>query len=106
VKTTKEKYSPEEKAKRSEKRQAAATKVEGRYSLGRTSIPSSVKHEVVKREAFQCNFKSQEGVRCQTKRWLNFHHVKEVAIGGLNTSNNLTFLCTSHHKLIHKGLRG
>jgi hypothetical protein len=106
VKTTKEKYSPEEKAKRSEKRKVALRKVTPVSSLGRTPISSSVKHEVVKREAFQCNFKSQEGVRCQTKRWLNFHHVKEVAIGGLNTSNNLTFLCTSHHKLIHKGLRG
>jgi hypothetical protein len=105
VKTTKEKYSPEEKAKRSKKRKVMAQKAKP-VSLGkvikRQPIPNAVKHEVVKREAFQCSFKSQEGVRCQTKRWLNFHHQLEVANGGLNTASNLTFLCTSHHKLIHK----
>jgi hypothetical protein len=102
VKTTKEKYSPEEKAKRSEKRKIIAPKVKPGSSLGRTPIPSSIKHEIVRREAFQCNFTSPQGVRCQTKRWLNFHHKKEVAKGGQNTVSNLTFLCTSHHKFIHK----
>jgi 5-methylcytosine-specific restriction endonuclease McrA len=102
VKTTKEKYSPVEKAKRSEKRISMRSKVTQESSLGRTPIPSSVKHEVVKREAYQCNFKSPEGVRCQTKRWLNLHHQQEVSKGGKNTSDNLTFLCTSHHKFIHK----
>jgi hypothetical protein len=102
VKTTKEKYSPEEKAKRNEKRKKVTQKVNPVSSSGRTPIPSSVKHEVVKREAFQCNFTSPLGVRCQTKRWLNFHHKQEVANGGKNTSENLTFLCTSHHKFIHK----
>jgi hypothetical protein len=102
VKTTKEKYSPEEKAKRSKKRNLVTQKVKLVSSLGRKPIPSSVKHEVVKREAFQCNFTSPQGVRCQTKRWLNFHHQQEVAKGGKNTPENLTFLCTSHHQFIHK----
>jgi hypothetical protein len=101
VKTTKEKYSPEEKAKRSEKRKVALRKVTQGSSLGRTPIPNSVKHEVVRREAFQCNFTSPQGVRCQTKRWLDMHHKQEVAKGGKNTPDNLTFLCTSHHKFVH-----
>ena len=102
VKTTKEKFSPEEKSLRSEKRKAAVQKVKPVVSLGRMPIPSSVKHAVVKRGAFQCSFKSPQGVRCQTKRWLNFHHEHEVSQGGPNTPDNLTFLCTSHHRWIHK----
>jgi hypothetical protein len=102
VKTTKEKYSPEEKAKRSEKRKAAMIKVEADSSLGRTPIPRAVKNEVIRREAFQCNFTSPQGVRCQTKRWLSLHHRQEVAHGGKNTPENLTFLCSSHHRWHHK----
>jgi hypothetical protein len=101
VKTTKEKYSPEEKAKRSENRKVRDQK-EKSSSSGRIPIPNSVKHEVVRREAFQCNYTSAQGVRCQTKRWLDMHHKQEVAKGGKNISENLTFLCTSHHRWIHK----
>jgi hypothetical protein len=37
--------------------------------------------------------------------WCEVHHLDEWAAGGLTDSDNLTFACAPHHKLIGKGWR-
>lgn len=69
---------------------------------GRRVVPQRIKHQIVRREAFQCGFRSVNGVRCQTKRWLHLHHIQEVARGGANTPENLIFLCSTHHRWTHR----
>jgi len=38
---------------------------------------------------------------CGQKRWIHLHHIVPVAKGGKNTLENLTTLCSAHHKLVH-----
>lgn len=69
---------------------------------GSHAIPASVKHEVVLRQGFQCTHLGTDGRRCHERRWLHFHHLREVANGGLNTPENLRLLCSAHHRLWHR----
>ncbi len=68
---------------------------------GRHPVPTSVVHPVQLRDGNQCTFVGPFGVRCEQKRWLHLHHVKEVAKGGLNSLDNLRILCQAHHRLTH-----
>ncbi|MBI2605974.1 MAG: HNH endonuclease [Deltaproteobacteria bacterium] len=40
-------------------------------------------------------------MRCEQKRWLQVHHIKPVSLGGGNTLENLTTLCSGHHRMRH-----
>lgn len=68
---------------------------------GRRPVPQWVKRGVIARDGRQCSYVGPEGRRCEQKRWLHFHHKKEVARGGLNTQENLEILCSGHHRLHH-----
>jgi hypothetical protein len=61
---------------------------------GRAPIPKSVQHAVNLRDQRRCQ-------RCQGTRYLQFHHIKEVARGGLNTVENIKTLCSSCHRGLH-----
>lgn len=91
-----EKFDPIEKAKR-----AISSRKQNEPKPGRRPIPQDVKHEVVTRDKNQCTYVSREGRRCSQKRWLHFHHEKEVRMGGLNTASNLKLLCSTHHRMLH-----
>ncbi len=73
-----------------------------RRRAGRQPIRQSVKHEVVRNDGMQCAWRDANGVRCQQRRWVNFHHLKEVQQGGLNIAPNLKLLCYPHHRLVHE----
>ncbi len=96
AKLCREKLDPEKKAERARK-----VIFLGNAKAGRHVIPDSVKHQVVKRAGWRCSFRSEDGRRCEQKRWLDFHHIIEVGNGGLNTPENLTILCSSHHSYHH-----
>ena len=67
----------------------------------RKPIPAQIKHDVITRDNNQCTF-TKNGTRCNNRRWIHFHHIKSVAEGGQNTPENLTLLCSEHHKILHE----
>jgi hypothetical protein len=40
---------------------------------------------------------------CERKRYLDAHHLEHWAHGGETRLENLTLLCTHHHRLLHEG---
>jgi hypothetical protein len=40
---------------------------------------------------------------CERKRYLDAHHLHHWAHGGETSADNLTLLCTYHHRLLHEG---
>lgn len=98
VSECREKHDPERKANR---RKVSSAKPQ--TGPGRQPIRTSLKHEVVLRQGFQCAHRGPDGRRCEQKRWLHFDHIQEVARGGLNEAKNLRLLCSAHHRLRHRG---
>lgn len=73
----------------------------------RRPIPATIEHEVALRDVGQCTAIDSKGVRCERRRWLHIHHVNPVSMGGQNTTENLTTLCSAHHQMRHGGqMRG
>jgi hypothetical protein len=69
--------------------------------VGRTPIRAIELHRVVLRDQGRCT-QVENGKRCENQRWTEIHHIVPVARGGKNSSENLTTLCSAHHKLIHQ----
>lgn len=67
----------------------------------RRPIVSSTAHKVVLRDDAQCTATKPDGTRCGSKRWLHIHHIQPVSLGGGNTAENLTTLCSAHHQMRH-----
>jgi len=69
----------------------------------RETIPAAVQHQVLLRDQGTCQFptKTSGNHICGQKRWIHLHHIVPVAKGGPNTLENLSTLCSAHHKLIH-----
>ncbi len=53
------------------------------------------------RDQRQCTFQDENGQRCEERRWLDVHHVVPRSKGGEDTLENLTTLCSGHHRLVH-----
>ncbi|MBI4402507.1 MAG: HNH endonuclease, partial [Deltaproteobacteria bacterium] len=96
AKTTREKFDPMEKAKRAKPVSSGNTVEQGRHP-----IAAAIKHEVIRRDGNQCTYVGSDGVRCNQRRWLHLHHIKEVAKGGTNTADNLRLACFQHHQAHH-----
>ncbi len=62
----------------------------------------SVRTQVAKRDVAQCTFITPTGKRCSSKRWLHVHHKTPRALGGADTLENLTTLCSTHHRHLHR----
>ena len=71
----------------------------------REPIPSSILHQVNLRDQRHCTHLNQNGQRCNQSRWTEVHHRTPVALGGKNTLENLTTLCSVHHQWVHAGHR-
>jgi hypothetical protein len=69
---------------------------------GKRIVRAQTKHEVNLRDQGQCTHRYPDGKRCQSRRWVDMHHVIELAHGGSNTAGNLTTLCAGHHRLLHR----
>ena len=67
----------------------------------RETIPSVLRHAVYMRDGGQCTFRNDKGERCASRRWIDTHHIVGISEGGTNAIENLTTLCSSHHRLIH-----
>jgi 5-methylcytosine-specific restriction endonuclease McrA len=47
----------------------------------------------------QCEYRSANGVRCESRRYLEVDHVDSVAFGGQSVVGNHKILCTTHHRM-------
>lgn len=61
----------------------------------------SVSRQIDLRDGGQCTFLDESGKRCEERRWLDVHHVIPKSRGGLGTFENLTTLCSGHHRMTH-----
>lgn len=64
--------------------------------------PSRVEHDITLRDQNRCTYADQNGNRCESRRWLDKHHVVAFADGGDHTVENLQTLCSAHHRMKHK----
>lgn len=94
-----EKLDPLAKAQRNVDKPKPEESLSSRTKM-RTPLPAAIKHQVALRDNLQCT-EIVNGVRCSSRRWLQMHHRKPVSMGSNNTAENLTILCSGHHRMIH-----
>jgi hypothetical protein len=61
-------------------------------------IPAAVQRASARRDGDQCTFVSKNGKRCTERAFLEFHHLKPYAQGGLATVDNITLRCRRHNQ--------
>lgn len=59
--------------------------------------PAHVKRFVSRRDAGRCAFVGTNGRRCETRAFLEFHHVVPYAVGGEATVENIQLRCRAHN---------
>lgn len=100
-----QKQDPVEKAKRFEVKTKskdpnnAAASVLGTHS--RRYITAQTKHQVYLRDQGQCAHIDKENKRCESRRWLDIHHIIPISQKGTHATQNLITLCYNHHKQMH-----
>ena len=67
----------------------------------RKALPAHLKHQVYLNNNGQCASTDKEGKRCVSRRFLEIHHIQPLSRGGLDEIDNLTLLCSGHHKAEH-----
>lgn len=60
-------------------------------------IPAAVRRSVWNRDGGRCAFVGPRG-RCETAAFLEYHHVKPYAAGGVTTVGNLELRCRAHNR--------
>ncbi len=63
--------------------------------------PATIEHKVDIRDGARCTFVGANGKRCESRRWLEKHHIVEFSAGGGHEVENLETLCSGHHKIVH-----
>ena len=71
----------------------------GRRSEDPRSVPAEVQRAVWERDGHQCTYVSEDGHRCEERRFVELDHVEAVARGGEATVSNLRVLCRAHNQL-------
>ncbi|MCZ6890696.1 MAG: DUF222 domain-containing protein [Gammaproteobacteria bacterium] len=61
------------------------------------TIPTGIKRALLARDR-SCSFPG-----CTHDKWVDAHHIKHWIDGGETRLENLTLLCTHHHRLVHEG---
>lgn len=67
----------------------------------RKPIPARVRHQLMMKYNGQCSYVNQEGKRCESKRFLDIHHIRPISHGGTDDLENLMLICSGHHRLLH-----
>jgi len=66
-----------------------------------TRAPSNVsratRREVLERDGLRCSFRSDDGVQCDARAWLEDDHIHPRARGGSSGAANVRFLCKAHN---------
>ena len=66
--------------------------------LAPRDIPRHVQRAVGRRDAGQCAFVAPDGHRCTERTFLEFHHIRPYARGGLATVENISLRCRRHNQ--------
>jgi len=66
-------------------------------TLGSRNIPAVIRREVWYRDEGRCAFVGEDGVRCDSRGHLEFHHLVPWAEGGATTPGNLALRCRVHN---------
>lgn len=61
-------------------------------------LPADVKRRVHARDQGRCTFVSENGRRCDARRFLEYDHIEPVARGGKCTAENLRLRCRAHNQ--------
>lgn len=69
-----------------------------RLSQRERHIPAEVRRTVWERDGGQCTFVSTTGVRCGSRRLVEFDHVDPVARGGEATVDGIRLRCRTHNQ--------
>ncbi|MDZ4678428.1 MAG: HNH endonuclease signature motif containing protein, partial [Oligoflexia bacterium] len=67
----------------------------------RSSIPTQLKRQVILRDKDKCQHRYYDGSKCENQRFIEIHHKIPISHGGQNQIQNLTTLCSGHHKAQH-----
>ena len=66
----------------------------------RKHIDHQTRRDLVVRDGVRCAFVGSNGLRCDARAFLQFHHRQAWARGGGDTADNLELLCRSHNCLL------
>jgi hypothetical protein len=61
-------------------------------------VPRPVRRVVWPREGEQCGFRSEAGVRCEERAFLELHHREPYALGGPASAANIALRCRRHNR--------
>lgn len=61
-------------------------------------VPTAVRRTVWVRDGGRCAFVGIGGRRCNARAFLEFHHVKPYASGGVATADNISLRCRPHNQ--------
>jgi hypothetical protein len=64
------------------------------------NVPAAIRRALRSRDR-GCSFPG-----CERDRYVDVHHIEHWALGGETSLDNLTLLCTQHHRLLHEGRFG
>ena len=67
----------------------------------RSPLPAKLRHQVYLKFQGQCGHETPHGARCLNRRFLEVHHIRPVSHGGSDHLDNLSLLCSGHHKMTH-----
>ncbi len=72
----------------------------GELDVGRRSrsVPAAMRRALDVRDEGHCQFPG-----CESRRWVDAHHIVHWARGGETKIDNLVLLCGRHHRLVHEG---
>lgn len=92
---------PVQKAQRAKMRKPKEQKP-SELRPGRVPLTATEKHVVFKRDQGRCTYMDEAGKVCGRSRWIEIHHIRPIEHGGSNDLDNLTTLCSFHHKFTHQ----
>ncbi len=69
--------------------------------MSATKPTAATLHQVNLRDQGKCQFETPEGDKCLNERFTEIHHLIPRAYGGSHEPENLTTLCSGHHRAIH-----
>ncbi len=69
---------------------------------GTTKLTITLKRQVHHNYNSQCTHVDENGERCSARRHLDIHHIIPKSRGGTDLEDNLTILCSGHHRAHHR----
>ena len=62
------------------------------------NVTRATRRAVLERDGLRCSFRSDAGVRCNARAWLEDDHIQPRARGGDGAASNIRLLCRAHNR--------